>query len=164
VRGAGRSSSTSTCEAHLLHGLFDVSAAPGVCELLRGEAEVGETVCPLMADLDVIPAGTRDALAIRALAHDALPDLIARLKSRYDYVVVDSAPVLPVADSLLISQHVDAVLISVYREVSRIPAVYAGYERLAALGARVLGVVVTGLGADRYGEAYQYSEASSHDG
>jgi capsular exopolysaccharide synthesis family protein len=143
------------------HGLFDVSLSPGVCELLRGECEVEDAARPLMDDLDLIPAGFRDAASIRALAQDSLPRLVGHLKSRYEYVIIDSAPVLPVADSLLISQHVDAVLLSVYREVSRLPAVFAGYERLSALGVRVLGVVVTGLPVDSYGEAYHYSEAGA---
>ncbi len=143
-----------------LHRLFDVARSPGVCELLRGENEVGDTARPLMADLDVIPAGVRDAAALRALTRENLPALIDRLKLIYEYVVIDTAPVLPVADSLLIGQHADAVVLSVYRDVSRLPAVYAGYERLASLGVRVLGVVVTGLPAERYGEAYHYSEAA----
>lgn len=143
-----------------LHRLFDVPRAPGVCELLRGENGVEETSLPLMADLDLIPAGDRDPAALRALALDALPALIRRLKILYEYVIIDTAPILPVADSLLIGQHADAVVLSVYRDVSRIPAVYAGYERLAGLGVRVLGVVVTGLPAEHYGEAYHYSEAA----
>ena len=155
---AGRRTVLVDCDLRSpsVHGLFDVPPTPGVCELLRGEMGIEETACPVMSDLDVIPAGTRDAFAIRSLAHEALPAMIRRLKAEYDYVVIDSAPVLPVADSLLISQHVDAVVLSVYREVSRIPAVFAGYERLAALGVRVLGVVVTGLPAERYGDAYHY--------
>jgi polysaccharide biosynthesis transport protein len=140
------------------HRLFEIARGPGVCELLRGEVDVDEVVVPVMADLDVIPAGSRDALAVRTLAQDGLSDLIARMKARYDFVVIDSAPLLPVADSLLLSQHVDAVVLSVYREVSRMPTVFAGHERLAGLGVRVLGVVVTGVPAAHYGEAYQENE------
>ena len=96
---------------------------------------------------------------MRALGQAVLPELLARLAARYDLVVIDSAPLLPVADSLLISQHVDAVLLSVYREVSRLPAVYAGYARLTSLGVRVLGVVVTGVPVEQFGPAYQYNGA-----
>jgi polysaccharide biosynthesis transport protein len=65
---------------------------------------------------------------------------------------------LPVADSLLIGQHVDAAVISVYRDVSRIPAVHAGHARLEAMGVRVLGVVLTGVPAERFGEEYVYAQ------
>ncbi|HMB02666.1 MAG TPA: division plane positioning ATPase MipZ [Isosphaeraceae bacterium] len=135
-----------------VHHLFDIPAGPGTCELLRGEAELAETIRPVLGGLDVIAAGRCDADALRALGRDAVPELMVALKRHYDYIVIDSAPVLPVADSLQISQHVDAVVFSIYRDVSRIPAVYAGYERLASLGARVLGAVVSGIPAQRYGE------------
>jgi succinoglycan biosynthesis transport protein ExoP len=136
------------------HLLFELPDGPGVCELLLGEATVGEAACAVTADLDVIPAGRCTDRAVRALGRDALPALLGRLKTGYDFVLIDSAPVLPVADSLLIGQHADAVILSVYREVSRIPAVRAGYERLASLGARVLGVVVTGVSADPSAGSY----------
>lgn len=127
------------------HRLFDIAAGPGVSELLREEVGLDDVIIPVMTDLDVIPAGAGDSHAVRALGQDILAKLLATLRAHYDFVIIDAAPVLPVADSLVISQHVDAVLLSVYREVSRVPAVHAGYSRLERLGARVLGVVVTGV-------------------
>ena len=144
------------------HRLFDVALSPGVSELLRGEVDVEEAVYAVTPDLDVAPAGLADAQALRALGQDALPDLIARLKARYDFVVIDSAPLLPVADSLHLAQHADAVVLSVYRDVSRLPAVFAGHERLAALGVRILGVVVTGVTIDHYGHADDYAAVPTH--
>ena len=129
---------------------------PGICELLRNEADLEEAIQPVMGMLDVITSGTCDAQAIRALGQDVLPDLLHRLRQRYDLIVIDSAPVLPVADTLLVSQHVDAAVFSVYRDVSRLPTVYAGHERLVTLGVRVLGVVLTGIPADHYGEPFDY--------
>jgi succinoglycan biosynthesis transport protein ExoP len=140
-----------------LHELFDLESGPGVAELLRGEAELDDVYHAVADDLDVITAGHGDARAVRALGQDALPDLLARMAERYEFVVIDSAPLLPVADSLLISQHVDATLLSVYRERSRIPTVFAGYERLVSLGVRVLGVVVTGVPREQYGEEFHYA-------
>ena len=131
-------------------------------ELLRGEVDVEEAVLAVTPDLDVVAAGSCDARALRALGQEALPDLIARLKARYDFVVIDSAPLLPVADSLHLSQHADAVVLSVYREVSRLPAVFAGYERLRALGVRVLGVVVTGVTVEHDGYIDEYITAQNH--
>ena len=55
-------------------------------------------------------------------------------------------------------------MISVYREVSRIPAVHAGYARLEAMGVRVLGVVLTGVPAERFGEEYAYAQPAARIG
>jgi capsular exopolysaccharide synthesis family protein len=143
-----------------LQRLFDVPREPGVCELLRNEAELDEVIQPVIGGLDIITAGSCDAQAIRALGQDTLPVFLESLRQRYDLIVIDSAPVLPVADTLQISQYVDAVVLSVYRDVSRLPTVYAGYERLARLGVRLLGVVVTGVPAERYGEPHTYGTVS----
>ena len=127
--------------------------------MLLNSAEPAEVTHNVAHDFDVITAGECDPAAIRALGQDSLRALLVELADHYDFVVIDSAPVLPVADSLLISQHVNAVLFSVYRDVSRLPAVYAGYERLAALGVRILGAVVTGVPTGHFAE--EYSEALS---
>lgn len=57
------------------------------------------------------------------LSQDYLSDLFRTLRDRYDFIIVDTAPVLLVTDSLIISQHVDAVIFSILREVSQIPRV-----------------------------------------
>jgi len=79
----------------------------------------------------------------------------------YDFIIVDSCPVLPVADSLLLGQHVDAVIFSVLRDVSRLPALHAAQQKLNGLGVRVLGVVIIGTDTDSGSAAYRYT-AQSH--
>ena len=62
------------------------------------------------------------------------------------------------ADSLPVSQVVDAVIFSILRDVSRLPMVHAAYERLAELGVRTLGAVVSG--ATDESDGYDYPGAS----
>jgi hypothetical protein len=50
------------------------------------------------------------------------------------------------------------VILSVLRDVSRMPNVYAAHQRLTAGGVRVLGAVVNGVRGDMYGAAYAYRE------
>jgi polysaccharide biosynthesis transport protein len=66
---------------------------------------------------------------------------------------VDSAPVLPVADTLLLGQHVDAALFSILRDVSQLPKIHAARERLTALGVPILGAVLSGTNVDTH---YRY--------
>jgi Mrp family chromosome partitioning ATPase len=104
----------------------------------------------------MIPAGRCDSLALQALAQDHFKKIAEPLRAGYDFIVVDSAPVLPVADSLLIGQCVDAVIFSILHDVSRLPKVYAAHQRLEKLGIRMLGAVVSGTHVDAYGPEYQY--------
>lgn len=139
------------------HRVFGQAPEPGLCELLRGEVALDAIIHPTpLANLSLLPAGRVDTSAIHALASDELNDLFALLREQYDFVVVDTAPLLLVSDTLIFCQHIDAVIFSVLRGVSRLPRVHAAYEQLAALGVRVLGAVVLGTNEDRDGYGYHY--------
>jgi capsular exopolysaccharide synthesis family protein len=152
-----------------IHALFDLPGGPGVCEILRGEIGVADAVQATAAPgLSLITAGRCDAAALSALAHGRLQEVLLPLRDQYDFVIVDSAPVLPVADSLQIAQHADAVVFSVLRDVSRLPRIHEAYERLANLGVRMLGAVVAGTRQSHgyyaygnYGNASATSEAGA---
>lgn len=142
--------------------LYDLAVDPGLCEYLRGEAELSDVIVNVIRQapaggLDLIPAGRYDAIALQSLARDGVRNLIEVLGGQYDFVIVDSAPVLPVADTLLLSQQVDAVLFSILREVSRLHHVHAAHERVANLGVRILGAVVNGAPKTSTYGMYPYS-------
>jgi capsular exopolysaccharide synthesis family protein len=140
------------------HKLFDQPLEPGFSEVLRGEVNLADAVKPtLLSRLWLLPAGHWDSHAVQALAQDGVGGLFEQLKEQYDFVIVDSCPVLPVADSLLLGQHVDGVIFSVLRDVSRIPAVHAARQKLENLGVRTLGAVVIGAPADVSGPNYNYA-------
>jgi capsular exopolysaccharide synthesis family protein len=131
--------------------VFSAPQCPGVCEFLREEATLDETIWQSpVSSLFLIPAGRWDPATIDLLGQDRLPDLFRTLRDRYEFIIVDTAPVLLVTDSLIISQHVDAVIFSILREVSQIPPVHAAYERLSSLGVRIFGAVVSGVSQSRY--------------
>jgi capsular exopolysaccharide synthesis family protein len=129
-----------------VHRMFDEEVGPGFCDYLRGEVLPGQIVrMSIMENLDYVPAGKFDAVAQSSLARVGLSPLLAELRPSYDFIIVDSAPVLPVADSLQLSQGVDCVLLSVLHQVSRLPAVYSAVGRLSGVGARIFGAVVSGM-------------------
>jgi capsular exopolysaccharide synthesis family protein len=138
------------------HQLFDLPLEPGFSELLRGEVHVADVIRPTrLSRLWLISAGLCDNHATQALAQDSLHGVFEELRGQFDFIIIDSCPVLPVADSLLIGQYVDGVIFSILRDESRLPRVYAAYQRLAVLGIRMLGAVVNGTGSDSYGSGYR---------
>lgn len=131
------------------HQLFDLPLEPGLSEVLRNEVSVNYAIKPTnLSRLWLMPAGHLDAHAVQALAQDNVRTLFEQLKQQYDFIVVDCSPVLPVADALLMGQHVDGVLFSVLRDVSRAPSVYAAQQKLNNLGVRILGAVMIGAHND----------------
>lgn len=107
-----------------------------------------------LENLWIMPAGSADDRTIHALARPCLKKILSEVRDLYDFVLVDSAPVLAVADSLLLARYVDGVVLSTLRSVSRLPAVYEAYERLTTLNVPVLGVVVNAVGGSYYGMRY----------
>ena len=141
-----------------VHRTFDVSIGPGLSELLRGEVSLVDVVRDTIAPgLDLITAGQCDTRAIACLAREDLQLLLGELKAHYDFIIIDSAPLLLVTDSLLIAQSVDAALIAVLRDRSRLPEVHAAQMRLADLGIKTLGAVVNGVHDEGYGHSSYYS-------
>jgi capsular exopolysaccharide synthesis family protein len=139
------------------HRVFELPREPGLSEVLRGEVTVEDAIRPApVGRLWVLSAGQWDSHAIQALAQDDVRTLFEQLKGQYDFIVVDSSPVLPVADALLLAQHVDGVLYTVLRDVSRAPEVFAAQQRLAPLGVRTLGAVAIGMASELSKRAYQY--------
>ncbi len=130
---------------------FSAPHAPGVSEFLRQEATLDDALWQSpVSSLFVIPAGRCDPVAIELLSQDRLPQLFLPLRDRFEFIIVDTAPLLLVTDSLIISQYVDSVIFSILREVSQIPPVYAACERLASLGVRIFGAVVSGIAKSSY--------------
>ncbi|HZT78678.1 MAG TPA: AAA family ATPase, partial [Gemmataceae bacterium] len=128
-----------------LHRAFGLVAKPGLADVLRGEAALPAVVRAAPADrLWVLPAGAADLRALLALSRDGVQTVLDQLKKDYDHVVIDATPVAACADALPLAQRTDAVLVSALAGVSELPAVYDAWQRLSALGARLLGVVVQG--------------------
>jgi capsular exopolysaccharide synthesis family protein len=151
-----------------LDRLFDQPLTPGISEVLRGEISLEDTIAVTsVPDLAIIPAGECDSQTMSSLSLGGIEPLLQHLRARYDCVIIDSAPVLPVTDTLLIAPYTDGVLLSILTDVSRVPKVSQAHQRLTEIGVRVLGAVFTGERAHSYGsgyrERYDYQRASHGD-
>jgi Mrp family chromosome partitioning ATPase len=116
-----------------------------VAEILRGEAAPSDCFCPSpIPGLFLLPAGRSCRQVIQELARDGIERLFRQLREEFDFIVVDSCPVLPVSDSLLLGRLVDAVVFCVRPKVSRAPSVCAAREMFNRLNIPVLGTVING--------------------
>lgn len=112
-------------------------------------------------NLAVVTAGRWDRNALAALSNGSVAGVFKKLRESYDFVVVDASPVLPVADARFVSQHVDTVVLSVFRDVSKAPKIQAACEILAAFGVHAVEAVVTGPNDNLYGEDMRYESTVS---
>jgi len=122
--------------------VFGVSRSPGLSEVLEGKARLEECVQrPEKANFDLLTAGTTPENPSELLASNAFAEMMATLKSEYDFVMLDSPVLLAVPDALLLAADADATLL-VHRpgSVER-RALRRMREDLRRAGARVIGIV-----------------------
>ncbi len=138
--------------------LFEIPLGPGVSEVLRQEVDVADAVqATAVPNLWVIPAGQCSNATIAALAQGhPMETLFNRLRGQFDFIIVDSCPVLPVADALLIGQHVDGVVFSIMQDISQLPKVMTATQKLHQLNIPLIGAVVNGIKQDVYSYGYNY--------
>ncbi|MFT3881026.1 MAG: polysaccharide biosynthesis tyrosine autokinase [Gemmatales bacterium] len=139
------------------HILMKTNGYPGICEVLRKETKLSEVVQKCGQNhLWFLPAGQLNEGALAMLSMDGMRRLFTVLRKKFEMIIVDTAPVLPVADTLLIAKHVDGAILSVLKDVSRTPKVVAAQDRLNSLGVRIMGAVVSCNEQHSYRSAYHY--------
>jgi capsular exopolysaccharide synthesis family protein len=125
------------------HARYHTPVGPGVAEILRGEASV--LACCHGVDglgLWVLPPGRASAAASELLPKGGWGWLVQEARELFDFVVVDTAPLLAVVDPLLMAPACDGVVLAVMRDVSRVNLLADAANRLRALEIPILGCVV----------------------
>ena len=141
--------------------LLDVPAGMGLGDVLAGTVELdGGLISVQAGGFHFLSAGTPGIDPTRVLKSTRLAELIGQLRQMYDLVIIDTPPVLPVADALIVGRWADGAVMAARYDASRLPLVERANRQIAAAGIPVLGVVVNGVkGHDQaYGNyAYNYS-------
>ena len=95
-----------------IHHLLGCSQRRGLFDLLNGRATLDEvTFATPVPTLSAIVTGRVSGSMSEAYRDEAFGDLMRDLRSQYDLILLDSAPVVPVIEPLMIAEHVDAVIL-----------------------------------------------------
>lgn len=133
-----------------------LSRAPGVSEVVRGDLTVEEASHQLHGGLlSVLTAGSRVPNPSELVGSHSMGRLLQELSSGYEFVVVDSPPLLPVADAAVLAQLVDGVVVVARIGVSKESSLVSALRQLVAAHADVLGLVLNG--AESSSDQYRYS-------
>jgi succinoglycan biosynthesis transport protein ExoP len=124
---------------------FGLERSPGVSEILRSESDLARAVQQTQTgNLSVITAGRWNRMSLSALANGGADSLFKELRDEYEFVIVDSSPILPIADARFVSQYVDSVVLCVFRDISEAPRIRAACEILEAFGVQCVEAAVAG--------------------
>jgi polysaccharide biosynthesis transport protein len=80
------------------------------------------------------------------------------LKKKYDYIIIDSAPINPVTDTLILSQIVDSIFFVVRSERTKVMPFLSAIKKLKDINVNVAGVIINDVDVDKYGYYDYYSK------
>lgn len=116
--------------------------------------------------LSIMPAGNRvdDGAVFEEIANGAFETCIGELRKQYNIILLDSSPILSVADATILSSQVDGTIMVERELVSRRANIIEALAHLGSAGGRLLGTVFMGSGDHKdYGYDYRYSYSRTRE-
>jgi capsular exopolysaccharide synthesis family protein len=143
-------------------GYLGLDGSLGLSDVVAGHYALDDALVEWnRGQLTVLPAGTTPPDPGQLLGSNAMEEVFAELRSRFDRVIIDAPPLLPVSDAVVLGGISDGVIVVArYRHVRREQFVMA-VENLRAANATVLGTILTQVPSKlhqaRYGDDYDYA-------
>jgi len=126
-----------------IHHYYHIPNKIGVEEYVSKEASLEQILIHLPNGVDIINAGTLTPFPNKILSSPNLDVLVAQLRENYDYILVDTAPVLLVTDALLCTRFIDGYLLVVAQHSTTKKDAVAAASLLKDSHVNVLGTVMT---------------------
>jgi capsular exopolysaccharide synthesis family protein len=138
-----------------VHHVFGRPMTAGLVGYLNGTSDWRELVDRDWNDsIHILTSGYLKGSPHRILSNGRFEKMIAEARKEYDYIVLDTPPVLPASEALLFAKVADAVLMCALRDKSRIEQLVQAYHRLESSGANVAGSVLSGVPVREYASYY----------
>lgn len=132
-------------------------AAPGLSGVLAGltdaESAIRKEVYP---NLDIMFSGDIPPNPSELIGSERMQELIEKLSSSYDYILVDTPPVGVVSDTCLVANFLDGVILLVWQGRSRKDMVKKAVNNLQLAGTKLLGYVINGADVEKKAYKYHY--------
>ncbi len=142
----------------MVHNLFFVSRENGLSRFLTTEdVDIHDIIKPSgMENLDIITAGHVPPNPSELLSSKKMDDLFAKLREEYDYIIVDSPPIIAVTDALIIAKKVDHLVLVIRVNSTEREIIEQAKSLLKNIDVKVAGVVVNGIEVKKYYSGYKY--------
>lgn len=149
-----------------IHRKFRISNTSGLTNILLGETTIENTLS-LVGGLSILTSGTLPPNPAEVLESQRMKDFLQEMKSHFDYIIIDTPPLLAVADGQIISSMADGVLLVVESKKTPKDSVLKSKDLLINANANILGIILNkceisnkkGYGYG-YGYYYGYGQTS----
>lgn len=123
-----------------------LNSNPGLSNLLQDDVEVDSAfVSPNIKNLTVILSGKTSKHPAELLNSKKMQRLIASFNSRFDYILIDSPPIMPLTDPCILAPMVDGVILIIQAGRTQRGVVNNALSRLHQARAKILGYVMTNV-------------------
>ena len=147
-----------------LSSFFGIDEKVGLTSVLLGKISLEQALIPVrgFTNVWVLPSGPVPPNPAELLSLESASEMFAALRAEFDLVLIDSPPLLPVTDAVVLTRYADATLIAVSAGRTRLSDLRRAADRLEQAGAHVAGVLVNqttklaGYGHYGYGGHYGY--------
>ena len=142
-----------------INKVFEISNIYGMAEILLHGGDYKKALNPTSNDnLHIITAGKIPSNPSELLYSNAMKILIQNLKKDFEYIFIDTPPVVPVTDAAIMSNYVDGVILVCASGVIEIELAQKAKESLENVNANILGVVLNKINIknDKYSSYYYY--------
>ena len=147
-----------------IHEYFGLEYSVGLTTVLLGDAQLTDALAtPNGLGLFVLPSGAIPPNPVEILGSPGMAKVLTDLRELVDTVVVDNAPILPVADATALASQVDATLIVVKAGATSRKALGRALELLGQVEAQMSGLIMNAVPIGRtrgYGFGYPYHYTS----
>ncbi|MGH7824907.1 MAG: GumC family protein [Candidatus Binatia bacterium] len=137
----------------------------GLTDFLAGQEELARAIKPTkIRNLSLLSSGTIPPNPTELLGSKKMNELLARLKERFDFIVIDSPPVIPVSDAVVLSMMVDGVVFVVRGQQTQQQLVKVAISQLDEAHVRIFGVVLNRIDIQsaEYVDYYRYYHPSQY--
>jgi capsular exopolysaccharide synthesis family protein len=140
------------------HRSTGVENKPGFVRCVTGNVALADAILPVpgVSNLNVIPCGPVPPNPAEVLSSSITSELLRKLASQFEYVLIDSPPLLSVSDGRILATFVDAVVLVTRAYSTPYDVVRRARSLLYGAGARILGVALNSVDAHKGGYGYGY--------
>lgn len=145
-------------------GFYGLAAGGGLTNLAMQPDRAQELIRRIdeQGDLYVLPAGSQLPNPLEFLSSESFAKLLAAFRKKFDYILLDAPPILPVSDAIVLSHVTDGVVLAVRADVTNEKMAREAVKRLRAAHIEPLGVALTLASTKRMAEygGHYYSDQS----
>lgn len=139
------------------HLFYHIPREKGIVEYCIEECTLEEVIKPTKYNVDVITAGKHTSFPIELIQSPKLKTLMEELKQKYDYIIVDTPPVLCVTDALVAAPFIEGYVLTARQKKSKVSCLKEANKLLLQNGVFVIGCALTDI-STKSGYYYYYGK------